>query len=114
MTAKVEIKFKAKILDKKNEPEFNNSFDIYGFKDPKIILQSGRNFIAVKEREDLTNKKNRGVVFTKDDGALKIDVKDDINEALYKPPFLGGSINFYDKYIKYKTKYIELKRHNIN
>jgi hypothetical protein len=104
--------------------KINDSVDIYGFKDPKIVIQEGRNFMIVKEgrqiktfndfknlkdRKDKYKNKDIGIVFTGDNDK-KIDFHDNITDKLYSQSYFGGGNNFYDKYLKYKTKYIELKK----
>jgi hypothetical protein len=74
----------------------NEPIDIYGFKDPKIVKQSGRDFIIVKERHRnkiLQNNKytdDIGLLFKKDKDDINMDVIDEINYKLYKKPSLGG------------------------
>ena len=112
---------------KNNEPKINirESVDIFGYKEPKIVLQEGRNFMVVKEgrkiksfndykndkdKKEKDNLKDTGLIFKKNNDTIKMDIRDNINDVLYKQRILGGAnINYYDKYIKYKTKYNQLK-----
>ena len=111
-------------IDKINTLRMTDSIDIYGFKDPQIVMQEGRNFIIVKEgrkiktfndfkklkdRKEKYENKDIGIVFTGND-EKKIDFHENITDKLYNKSYFGGSNNYYEKYIKYKTKYIELKR----
>ena len=148
MTSKIELFKNNNVDDSKIITKGN--VDIYGFKNPKLILESGRNFMVVKEAKkektfrefknkrdwnirDWKNeneKKDIGIVLTKeklpdvtidptldlkftgkipDDYKINMDIKDNITDLL-KNNMLGGSNNYYDKYIKYKNKYIELKK----
>ena len=120
-------KDKLEKLFKNNEPKLNirESVEIYGYKEPKIVLQEGRNFMVVKEgrkiksfndykndkdKKEKDNLKDTGLIFQKNSDTIKLEVKDNITDVLYNQRILGGSnINYYDKYIKYKTKYIQLK-----
>ena len=98
-----------KIIDEESLKKINGPVDIYGFKDPQIIMQSGRNFIAVKERGERKDILNMGIIFQKEGDALNIGIKDNLEEIIHKNPQLGGNMNYYHKYIKYKTKYMLLK-----
>ena len=105
--------------------KISDILSISGFKDPKIVTQNGRSFMIIKEGRkiktfnDFKNFKDRkkkddnkdiGIVFNKIDDAIKIGIEENITDKLYNQSYFGGSNNYYNKYLKYKTKYIELKK----
>ena len=142
--------FEKKPVNILDELRISNNVNISGFKNPQLVMQSGRSFMVVKEGKepktfrDFKNKRDWtaadwkkenektdiGIVFTKDklvapkidpsigfkgkiedDFEIKMDIKTNITDLLYKKQMLGGNNdNYYNKYIKYKTKYIELKK----
>jgi hypothetical protein len=90
-------------LLKKNKYDFN----ISGLKEPKIIIQEGRNFTIVKETRNKNDKDNLGVVIN--EGAeTEIKVMNNINQD-FEPRMAGGDAHYYEKYMKYKIKYLSLK-----
>ena len=83
-------------------------FNISGFKEPKIIIQEGRNFTIVKETRNKNDKDNLGVVIT-ENGETEVKVMNNINQD-FEPRMAGGDAHYYDKYMKYKIKYLALKK----
>jgi hypothetical protein len=95
-------------LLKKNKYDFN----ISGLKEPKIIIQEGRNFTIVKETRNKNDKDNLGVVIN--EGAeTEIKVMNNINQD-FEPRMAGGDAHYYEKYMKYKIKYLALKKQEFN
>jgi hypothetical protein len=76
-------------------------------KNSKIIIPNGRNMTIIKQTIHDDDSKNIGIVIR--DGKDKpIEVMTDINGKINQ---LGGGSNgiFKEKYMKYKTKYLNLK-----
>jgi endonuclease/exonuclease/phosphatase family metal-dependent hydrolase len=76
---------------------------VYGMKKQEIIIPSGRDFMVIKESVHKDDKNNIGLVFK---GKDLITVETDLNEKIKK---MGGSQDYYNKYLKYKNKYLQLK-----
>jgi hypothetical protein len=91
-------KDKLEKLFNNNEPKLNirESVEIYGYKEPKIVLQEGRNFMVVKEgrkiksfndykndkdKKEKDNLKDTGLIFQKNNDTIKLEVKDNITDA---------------------------------
>jgi len=87
-------------------------FNISGLKEPKIIIQEGRNFTIVKETRSKNDKDNLGVIINEGD-ETEIKVMNNLNQD-FEPRMAGGDANYYGKYMKYKIKYIELKAQLFN
>ena len=76
---------------------------------PKIIIQEGRDFLIVKETKNKNDEKNHGIIVNKKDDFTELKITDNINEKI-KLNMLGGNDDiYYNKYLKYKYKYLELK-----
>ena len=112
-------------LKKLDTFKISDILNISGFKDPKIVTQNGRSFMIIKEgrkiktfndfknfkdRKEKDKNKDIGLVLNKVDDAIKIGIEDNITDKLYNKSYFGGGDNYYNKYLKYKKKYIELKK----
>jgi len=94
------------IDDKKNIPKEVN---VYGMKIPDIIIQEGRKFMAIKESYNSNDEKNMGIIIKPSklvNKEMEYIVGNNINNRIKQ---LGGD-DFYGKYLKYKQKYLYLKR----
>jgi len=87
----------------------NYRVNISGLKKPKIKLQEGRNFMIIKDTVNKNNKDNLGVVITEGEKDIEIKVMNNI-EKDYDPAIEGGGDYYYEKYMKYKIKYLALKK----
>ena len=76
---------------------------VYGMKKQEIIIPNGRDFMVIKESAHKDDKYNVGLVFK---GKNLITIETDLNEKIKK---MGGSQDYYNKYLKYKNKYLQLK-----
>ena len=76
---------------------------VYGMKKQEIIIPNGRDFMVIKESVHKDDKHNVGLVFK---GKDLITIETDLNEKIKK---MGGSQDYYNKYLKYKNKYLQLK-----
>jgi len=81
---------------------------IYGMVRPQIIIQEGRSFTAIKETINSDDEKNLALIFkpTSDGQNKEYTIRNNIK---YKINQLGGD-DYYAKYLKYKNKYIALKK----
>jgi len=85
-------------------PKRKEYLDIAGFKNPKIIIQEGRDFTIVTETIHKDDSKNIGVIIKDNNKDIKIE------DSLYtKSKYMGGGDIYYQKYLKYKNKYLSLK-----
>ncbi len=76
--------------------------DIYGYKNPKIIIREGQNFTGVKENN---NKDNSGVILVDKKDNIDVELTDKFKERINQ---LGGN-HYYTNYLKCKEKYLQLK-----
>ena len=83
-----------------NQP---SGISVYGMKKQEIIIPNGRDFMVIKESVHKDDKHNVGLVFK---GKDLITIETDLNEKIKK---MGGSQDYYNKYLKYKNKYLQLK-----
>jgi hypothetical protein len=112
-------------LKKLDTFKISDILNISGFKDPKIVTQNGRSFMIIKEgrkiktfndfknfkdRKEKDENKDIGLVFNKVGDDIKLGIEDNISDKLYNKSYFGGDNSYYNKYLKYKTKYIELKK----
>ena len=110
--------------------ENKNKAYIQGLRIPKIKLEEHQDYIAYKESVYLDDKKNVGIVFPDLKNMDKMIVTNDVNKEINKikndfdTPTVGtgifvgksmggGGVNYYEKYMKYKLKYLRLKAENI-
>ena len=79
-------------------------------KDSKIIIPNGRNMTILKQTLHKDESKNISLIFKDGDKTNKssLIMGKGIDERL-----LGGGDNYYEKYMKYKAKYLALKKLNI-
>jgi hypothetical protein len=89
-----------------NKPKQNL---IVNLEKPKIILQEGRKFLVIKQSKYSNDEKNIGVVIRNKDYGINLTVTNNINDQLNKNQLGGNNDFYYQKYLKYKSKYLELK-----
>ena len=79
-------------------------------KDSKIIIPNGRNMTILKQTLHKDDSKNISLIFKNADktNQSSLSMGKGIDERL-----LGGGDNYYGKYMKYKMKYLALKKENI-
>jgi len=85
-------------------PKKKEYLDIAGFKKPKVIIQEGRDFTIITETVNKDDSKNIGVIIK--DHSKDIKIEDSLNT---KAKYMGGGDIYYEKYLKYKNKYLRLK-----
>jgi len=95
-----------KLKDIKYVPKKQEYLQINGFKKPNIIIQEGRDFTIIKETIHKDDSKNIGVIMK--DNKKDIKIEDDLNSKIR---YMGGVDIYYQKYLKYKNKYLSLKNY---
>ena len=80
------------------------NLNIDGLEKPEVIMQNGRSFTIIKESKYVNDDKNVGLIIDKN--KKEITIKNNINRDI---TLLGGD-KYYNKYLKYKIKYLKLKK----
>ena len=103
---KIDIKEEEKKLALKLiRPKTN--IQIYGIKQPKVIMAHNQPHIAIKETVNIDAKKNIALLFP--DGNTNNIVVGNENDIADKITYQLGGDGYYAKYLKYKQKYLRLK-----
>lgn len=103
---KIDIKEEEKKLALKLiRPKTN--IQIYGIKQPKVIMAHNQPHIAIKETVNIDGKKNIALLFP--DGNTNNIIVGNENDIADKITYQLGGSDYYAKYMKYKAKYLALK-----
>ena len=88
---------------------FNSNLRVVN-KNSKIIIPNGRNMTILKSTLHKDDSKNISLIFKDADktNQSSLIIGKGVDERL-----LGGGDNYYRKYMKYKAKYLALKKVNI-
>ena len=105
-----------------------NRLNLFGLQKPAIQLEEHQDYVAFRETVNRDEKKNIGVIFPNYRDMKKFVLTNEVDKEIKKvkhdtvygstgidltKTIKGGAINYYEKYMKYKQKYLRLKAENI-
>ena len=96
-------------IDKNGNDNKISTLIVDGIRKPEVIIPNGRGFMVVKESLYEDDRNNFGLIFPdrkKDQEKEPIIVTTGLEKKLEQ---MGGSQKNYNKYLKYKNKYLQLK-----
>ena len=100
---------KTLIKDKYGNDVRISTLTVDGIRKPEVIIPNGRGFMVVKESLYEDDRNNVGLIFQdrkKNQDIEPIIVTTGLEKKIEQ---MGGSQKNYNKYLKYKNKYLQLK-----
>lgn len=100
---------KTLIKDKYGNDVRISTLTVDGIRKPEVIIPNGRGFMVVKESLYEDDRNNVGLIFQdrkKNQDIEPIIVTTGLEKRIEQ---MGGSQKNYNKYLKYKNKYLQLK-----
>ena len=100
---------KTLIKDKYGNDVRISTLTVDGIRKPEVIIPNGRGFMVVKESLYEDDRNNVGLIFQdrkKNQDIETIVVTTGLEKRIEQ---MGGSQKNYNKYLKYKNKYLQLK-----
>ena len=83
------------------------NIQIFGIKQPKVIMAHNQPHIAITETVNIDRKKNIALLFP--DGNTNNIIVGNENDIADQITYQLGGSDYYGKYMKYKAKYLRLK-----